>query len=74
MKSMAIGGICALSLGLCACAATPQRAGLAHQRSMDDSLDVVKVVSVNQWASTRGATVIWLNYPTRNVHAKPTDG
>lgn len=74
MKSMAIGGMCAISMVLSACAATPHKTGLAHRQSMDASLDVVKVVSVNQWASARGATVVWLNYPTRNTHAKPSDG
>jgi hypothetical protein len=41
---------------------------------MDANLDTVKVISVNQWAERRGATVVWLNYPTRNAHTKPTDG
>jgi len=74
MKSTGMGVVCAISLGLCACAATTPRSGLVHQRSMDDNLDVVKVISVNKWAQTRGATVVWLNYPTRNMRAKPTDG
>ena len=30
-----------------------------------DDVDAEKVATVNQWAQTHGATVVWLNYPTR---------
>jgi len=30
-----------------------------------DDVDAEKVATVNQWAQTHGATVVWINYPVR---------
>lgn len=29
-------------------------------------VDVGKVIAVNQWAQTKGATVVWVNYPQKS--------
>ena len=29
-------------------------------------VDVEKVMTVNQWAQTRGAVVMWINYPQKS--------
>jgi hypothetical protein len=52
----------ALSATLAACAAAPQK-----QVSGGTKLDVQKVASVNQWAETKGARVLWVHYPTRDT-------
>lgn len=55
-----------LSAGLAGCAGTHggtismSNAGLAS-----DDIDAEKMAVVNQWAQTHGATVVWINYPTR---------
>jgi hypothetical protein len=60
-------------LGLCACAGTND--GLARGESrMDSDLDAGKVISVNEWAMHRHATVVWVNYPKKSLHPKDTDG
>jgi hypothetical protein len=58
-----LAGVCA-GLGGCATAGhtipTSPAVGLAS-----DDVDAEKVATVNQWAQTHGATVVWINYPTR---------
>ena len=50
----------ALSVTLAACAGAPQR------RMTGVELDVQKVASINTWAETKGARVLWVNYPTKD--------
>jgi hypothetical protein len=58
IRLIAIGG---LSLGLCACAGT---GGARPTSQLPADYDATKVAVVTQWAKTKGATVIWINYPT----------
>ena len=51
----------ALSATLAACAATPQK------QVSGTRLDVQKVASVNTWAETKGARVLWVHYPMRDT-------
>ena len=43
-------------------------AGLASE-----DVDAEKVGTVNQWAETHGATVVWINYPVR-PHPRGSSG
>lgn len=62
MKILFSTALVAISLALCACATgTSNLRGGPH----DQVLDVGKIVAVNQWAQTKGATVLWIHYPTR---------
>jgi len=58
-----------LTLALCACAGTGGARPTAQQ--LPDDYDAIKVTAVTQWAKTKGATVIWINYPTL---PRPRDG
>ena len=74
MKSLATGAVLAMGLGLAACAGTSGRSGFVRGSSMDGNVDVGKVIAINQWALRRHATVLWINYPVRSVHPRPSDG
>ncbi|MGA9422847.1 MAG: hypothetical protein WBW61_10830 [Rhodanobacteraceae bacterium] len=50
----------ALLLAGCAAGTSTLRGG-----PQDQELDVSKIVAVNQWARAKGATVLWIHYPTR---------
>jgi hypothetical protein len=41
---------------------------------MDNDLDASKVLTVNEWAVHRHATVMWVNYPKKSAHPKESDG
>jgi len=43
-------------------------AGLANE-----DVDSEKVATVNQWAQSHGATVLWINYPVR-AHPRSDGG
>jgi hypothetical protein len=74
MKILAVGAALVICLALSACAGTASNSGLVRNHSMYDNVDYGKVVTVNEWALKRGATVVWINYPTRNVRSRPSDG
>jgi hypothetical protein len=57
-----------LALGACASAGNLRHAA---QADADDDYDADKVAAVNQWAHTKGATEIWINYPQKH---RPRDG
>ncbi len=57
-----------LGFGISGCAGTAGPNGLARESKMDSDIDYVKVISVNEWAVNRHATVMWVNYP--RVRAK----
>jgi hypothetical protein len=57
-----------LTSALCACAGT---GGARPTAQLPDDYDATKVAVVTQWAKTKGATVIWINYPTV---PRPRDG
>lgn len=65
MKSLAIGVAAVMCVGLGACAGTVGSSRFDHNEALGQHVDVGKVVAVNRWASQRGATVLWINYPTR---------
>ncbi|HEU4665445.1 MAG TPA: hypothetical protein VFS55_15555 [Dokdonella sp.] len=73
MRSLAIGLVVLLALGLSACAGSDGRNGVAR-RSYDGDIDYGKVIAVNQWALRRHATVMWVNYPTRPARLASNDG
>jgi hypothetical protein len=53
-----------MSLALGGCASM---GGAEHPGSRFGSdVDVSKVIAVNQWAETKGATVVWINYPQKS--------
>jgi len=55
----------AWSLLLGACASAPSHQHFASYDPDKDDFDANKYESVTQWAHTHGATVIWINYPTK---------
>jgi hypothetical protein len=58
-----------LCIALAGCAGTPPR-----NKFSDDENDVQKIVSVNQWALSRGATVVWLHYPQKQQRSDAGGG
>ena len=58
-----------LALGACAGAGSPRPA--MQFNTDNDDYDADKVAAVNQWAETKGAKVIWINFPTKR---RPRDG
>ena len=57
-----------LGFGISGCAGTAGPNGMARESKMDSNIDYQKVISVNEWAVNRHATVMWVNYP--RVRAK----
>jgi hypothetical protein len=75
MRTLAAGGaIVVLSLAVSACAGTGGSNGLTRGSAMDDDIDVGKVVTVNDWAVRRHASVVWVNYPKKSKYLKDTSG
>lgn len=64
MKSRTLMVAMMLCLGVSACAGTAVR--------RDAGVDYGKVLAVNQWAASRHATVVWVQYPQKRE--KRTDG
>ena len=64
--------------GISGCAGTAGPNGMARESKMDSDIDYGKVISVNEWAVNRHATVVWVNYPRvrakENVGATNTGG
>ena len=65
MKYLAIGASVALCFALSACAGGMGQNGISRSGAAGDGVDAGKVAAVNQWAQQKGATVIWMNYPSR---------
>jgi len=63
MRTLAGMTAVVLCLAVSACAGTGGTKNVAQDSAMDANLDVGKVVTVNQWAVHRHATVMWVNYP-----------
>ena len=61
MQTARFATIGVLASVLCACAGTGPR---PTAQQLPDDYDAVKVTAVTQWAKTKGANVIWINYPT----------
>jgi hypothetical protein len=59
-----------LCLGVSACAGTGNTRGTAA----GNNIDYGKVLAVNQWATRRHATVVWIQYPVRREKAAHNDG
>jgi DhnA family fructose-bisphosphate aldolase class Ia len=69
MRAARWGAVVAASLAVSACAGTAGRQALLPSQDLDTD----KIELVNRWAHDRGATIIWVNYPTR-PHPRPTSG
>jgi hypothetical protein len=63
MRTLAGLAAVVFCLAVSACAGTGGANGFARESRMDSDLDIGKVVTVNQWAVHRHATVVWVNYP-----------
>jgi len=63
MKRSILFFVAGMSLVLDGCASMgdAQRANAGY----DSNVDMGKVVAVNQWAETKGAKVVWINYPQK---------
>jgi hypothetical protein len=59
--SVAVMGLC-LVLSACATTGTPPR----FANGYESDVDMDKVVTVNQWAQTKGARVMWVNLPQKS--------
>jgi hypothetical protein len=66
MTTIRFGLVSVVVASLTACAGTPPR------RLPSSDIDTQKVVTVNQWAETRGAKLLWVHYPTVE-HAASAD-
>ena len=62
----------ALSLGACAGISTTPSNSKTATPGVDT--DTIKVATVNQWAQDKGATVVWIHYPTRSKSAADDHG
>lgn len=70
MKRSILVALAGISLGLGGCASTGGSRMTNSQYGPD--VDVGKVIAVNQWALTKGATVVWVNYPQKSKTAEST--
>ena len=64
---LALAGM-SLTLGGCASMGSATRAN----DGFNADVDIVKVKAVNQWAETKGARVMWVNYPQKSKIAEST--
>ena len=72
MRTLALAAAVGGCLAMSGCAGTQD---LARDGSrMDNELDASKVLTINEWAVHRHATVMWVNYPKRSAHPKESDG
>ena len=58
-------GVAAMALCTCGCASQGTRYNPETWYSPSD-VDIGKIATVNQWAQTHGATVLWINYPPKS--------
>ena len=62
-KRVLLALVCA---GLCSCATTGHMIPTSDAIGLEgQDVDAEKVATVNQWGQTHGATILWINYPTR---------
>lgn len=67
MRRKSLGAVLAVAcLGLTACASTGGSRAAQDQSGFSDEIDYQKVISVNEWAHTHGARVMWVNYPQKS--------
>jgi len=65
MRRAAIVAVgCALVLSACAGINTGPSMSKTGTPGVDT--DMVKMATVNQWALDKGATVVWIHYPTKS--------
>jgi hypothetical protein len=72
MRTLALAAAIGGCLAISGCAGTNDVA--RGDSRMDNELDASKVLSVNEWAERRHATVMWVNYPKKSAHPKESDG
>jgi hypothetical protein len=71
MRTLATGITAVLCLAVSACAGTVgHNAGITKS---DNEVDVGKVITVNEWAVRRHATVVWVNYPKKPANIRASD-
>jgi hypothetical protein len=72
MRTLALAAAVTGCLAMSGCAGTNDLA--RGDSRMDNDLDASKVLTVNEWAERRHATVMWVNYPKKSAHPKESDG
>jgi hypothetical protein len=72
MRTLALAVAIVGCLAISGCAGTNDLA--RGDSRMDNDIDAGKVLSVNEWAVRRHATVMWVNYPKKSAHLKESDG
>jgi len=72
MRTLALAAAIVGCLAMSGCAGTNEMA--RGESRMDNDLDAGKVLTVNEWAVHRHATVMWVNYPKKSAHPKESDG
>lgn len=60
--------------GTAACSGTAGSGANVRPVTSGVEVDYIKMITVNQWAHQRGATVLWINYPMLPEHRSPADG
>lgn len=71
MRRSILVALVGISLVLGGCAST---GGLRMANSQYGSdVDMGKIIAVNQWAQTKGATVVWVNYPQKPKNAESSN-
>jgi len=70
MRTLAMSAAIVLCLAVSGCAGTAGPNGMVRGSTMDNDIDVGKVLAVNEWAERRRATVVWINYPKKSAHMK----
>jgi len=65
-----LAGVCT---GLGGCATQGRTISMSSAGLANEDVDSEKVATVNQWAQSHGATVLWINYPVR-AHPRSDGG
>lgn len=71
MRTLALAAGIVGCLAISGCAGTDSSFVRGESR-MDSDIDANKVLTVNEWAEHRHASVVWVNYPKKSAH--PNDG
>jgi hypothetical protein len=74
MRTLALAAAIVGCLAMSACAGTGNSGLVRGDSRMDNDIDANKVLTINEWAMRRHASVMWVNYPKKSAHQKETDG
>jgi hypothetical protein len=72
MRTLALAAAIVGCLAMSGCAGTNDL--VRGESRMDNDVDATKVISVNEWAVHRHATVMWVNYPKKSAHPRESEG